>query len=67
LWSDPLIPPEKSDRGDGLRVEQNVSFRGTAVLEFIAAWNRERAHPFRGTFAGYPSQAGGEAASRQAA
>ena len=25
-----------------------------AVLEFIAFWNREKAHPFRWTFTGYP-------------
>lgn len=30
----------------------------TAVLAFIAAWNRDRAHPFRWTFTGYPLQAG---------
>jgi hypothetical protein len=29
----------------------------TAVLAFIAAWNRERVHPFRWTSAGYPLQA----------
>jgi transposase len=34
----------------------------TAVLEFIAAWNRDRAHPFRWTFTGYPLQAGPEMA-----
>lgn len=31
----------------------------TAVLAFIGAWNRDRAHPFRWTFTGYPLQAGG--------
>jgi len=30
----------------------------TAVLDFIARWNRDRAHPFRWTFTGYPLQAG---------
>ena len=30
----------------------------TAVLAFIVAWNRDRAHPFRWTFTGYPLQAG---------
>jgi transposase len=39
----------------------------TAVLEFIAAWNRDRAHPFRWTFTGYPLQAGGAVASPKAA
>lgn len=29
-----------------------------AVLEFIAFWNREKAHPFRWTFSGYPLQSG---------
>jgi len=29
-----------------------------AVLEFIAYWNREKAHPFRWTFKGYPLQSG---------
>lgn len=33
----------------------------TAVLAFIAAWNRDRAHPFRWTFTGYPLQAGANA------
>jgi transposase len=39
----------------------------TAVLEFIAAWNRDRAHPFRWTFTGYPLQAGAAVASPKAA
>jgi transposase len=39
----------------------------TAVLAFIAAWNRDRAHPFRWTFTGYPLQAGPEMPSAQAA
>jgi hypothetical protein len=30
----------------------------TAGLAFIAAWNRDRARPFRWTFPGYPLQAG---------
>jgi len=30
----------------------------TAVLAFLAAWNRDRARPFRWTFTGYPLQAG---------
>ena len=30
----------------------------TAVLDFLAAWNRDRAHPSRWTFTGYPLQAG---------
>ena len=29
-----------------------------AVLEFIAYWNREKAHPFKWTFTGYPLQSG---------
>lgn len=29
----------------------------TALLGFIAAWNRDRAHPFRWSFTGYPLQA----------
>ncbi|MGH7318154.1 MAG: IS630 family transposase [Candidatus Rokuibacteriota bacterium] len=42
---------------------RDSSFRSTeelrtAVLEFIAAWNRDRAHPFRWTFTGYPLQSG---------
>lgn len=28
------------------------------VLEFIAYWNREKAHPFKWTFTGYPLQSG---------
>ena len=39
----------------------------TAVLAFLAAWNRDRAHPFRWTFTGYPLQAGSAMASAQAA
>ena len=35
----------------------------TAVLAFLAAWNRDRAHPFRWTFTGYPLQAGARPAS----
>lgn len=38
-----------------------------AVLAFIAAWNRDRAHPFRWTFTGYPLQAGGERPATEAA
>lgn len=30
----------------------------TAVLAFLATWNRERAHPFKWTFKGYPLQSG---------
>jgi len=30
----------------------------TTVLDFLAAWNRDRAHPFRWTFTGYPLHAG---------
>ncbi len=42
---------------------RNGSFRSTeelraVVLEFIAAWNRDRARPFRWTFTGYPLQSG---------
>ena len=29
-----------------------------ALLDFIAFWNREQAHPFRWTFTGYPLQSG---------
>ncbi len=39
----------------------------TAVLAFIAAWNRDRAHPFRWTFTGYPLQAGTAVDSSKAA
>ena len=39
----------------------------TAVLEFIAVWNRERVHPFRWTFTGYLLQAGDAVAVKQAA
>ena len=39
----------------------------TAVLAFIAAWNRDRAHPFRWTFTGYPLQAGAAVDSANAA
>jgi hypothetical protein len=28
-----------------------------ALLGFIAAWNSQRAHPFRWSFTGYPLQA----------
>ncbi len=38
-----------------------------AVRAFVAAWNRDRAHPFRWTFTGYPLQAGHEMPSAQAA
>jgi hypothetical protein len=38
-----------------------------AVLAFLAAWNRERAHPFRWTFTGYPLQAGPTMTPAQAA
>jgi len=31
-----------------------------AVLSFIESWNREKAHPFRWTFTGYPLQTGVE-------
>ena len=45
----------------------NGSFRSTdelrdAVLGFIDYWNREKAHPFRWTFTGYPLQTGVELA-----
>jgi len=51
---------------------RDASFRSvedlhTAVLAFIAAWNRDRAHPFRWTFTGYPLQAGAAVESAQAA
>lgn len=51
---------------------QNASFRSseelsTAVLAFIAAWNRDRAHPFRWTFTGYPLQVGDRVPSTKAA
>jgi DDE superfamily endonuclease/Winged helix-turn helix len=39
----------------------------TAVLAFIAAWNRHRARPFRWTFTGYPLQAGLEMTPAKAA
>lgn len=48
------------------------SFRSTeelraAVLAFIAAWNRDRARPFRWTFTGYPLQSGLATMTTQAA
>lgn len=48
------------------------SFRSTtelrmAVVAFLAAWNRDRAHPFRWTFTGYPLQAGGNRPAAEAA
>jgi transposase len=48
------------------------SFRSTAELRmavetFLAAWNRDRAHPFRWTFTGYPLQAGGDRPAAEAA
>jgi len=51
---------------------RDASFRSieelrTGVLEFIAAWNRDRAHPFRWTFTGYPLQAGAAVDSPKAA
>ncbi len=39
----------------------------TAVLEFIAAWNRDRAYPFRWAFTGYPLQASHDTTRAQAA
>ncbi len=33
----------------------------------ITAWNRERAHPFRCTFTGYPSQVGAAVEAPKAA
>jgi hypothetical protein len=39
----------------------------TAVLAFLAAWNRDRAHPFRWTFTGYPLQAGADRPAAEAA
>ena len=51
---------------------RDASFRSvedlhTAVLAFIAAWNRDRAHPFRWTFTGYPLHAGAAVESSKAA
>ena len=51
---------------------RDASFRSvgelrTAVLQFITAWNRDRAHPFRWTFTGYPLQAGTAVESTKAA
>ena len=51
---------------------RDASFRSveelrTTVLEFIAVWNRDRAHPFRWTFTGYPLQAGAVVESPKAA
>lgn len=51
---------------------RDASFRSVddlrrAVLDFIAAWNRDRAHPFRWTFTGYPLQAGAAVAASTAA
>jgi hypothetical protein len=37
------------------------------VLTFIVTWNRERAHPFRWTFTGYPLQAGRDRPAAEAA
>jgi len=39
----------------------------TAVLAFLAAWNRDRARPFRWTFTGYPLQSGLTMTAPQAA
>ena len=39
----------------------------TTVLAFLAAWNRDRAHPFRWTFTGYPLQAGRDRPAAEAA
>lgn len=54
------------------RYLRDASFRSThdlrtTVLEFIAAWNRDRAHPLRWTFTGYPPHAGPERRSAPAA
>jgi transposase len=38
-----------------------------AVEQFIAAWNHNRAHPFRWTFTGYPLQAGPDMPQTKAA
>ena len=51
---------------------RDASFRSveelrTVVLAFIAAWNRDRAKPFRWTFTGYPLQAGAAANATKAA
>ncbi len=51
---------------------RDASFRSvgelrTTVLQFITAWNRDRAHPFRWTFTGYPLQAGAAVESPKAA
>ena len=51
---------------------RDASFRSvedlrTAVREFMVAWNRDRAHPFRWTFTGYPLQAGAAVDAPQAA
>jgi hypothetical protein len=48
------------------------SFRSTAELRtvveaFLTAWNRDRAHPFRWTFTGYPLQAGCDRLAAEAA
>lgn len=42
-------------RGGSFQSEEDLK---TAVLAFIAYWNRERARPFRWTFSGYPLQSG---------
>jgi hypothetical protein len=51
---------------------RSASFRSpgelrTAVMAFLTAWNRDRAHPFRWTFTGYPLQAGGDRPAAEAA
>jgi transposase len=46
---------------------RSVAELRTGVLAFLAAWNRERAHPFRWTFTGYPLQAGGDRPAAEAA
>ena len=36
-------------------------------MTFITAWNRDRAHPFRWTFTGYPLHAGADRPAAEAA
>ena len=37
-----------------------------AVLAFLTYWNKERAHPFRWTFKGYPLRSGADELKRSA-
>lgn len=66
-----MLGPEGASP-EAIRALRRGSFRSsaelrTAVVAFVAAWNRERAHPFRWTFTGYPLQAGSDRPAVEAA